>query len=211
MLSFKSRPSNSYDLTCEAKAGKLLFLDGDLCDHVFELRHGIVRGVCLTQEGERQIAAFFFAGDQIGLPVSERYRFSAEAVTDLQYVRHSATRWQEDLMSACREQGRLLPSICAEQDPIFRRGMIVGRNSVLVRICAFLISVVDRLEEQDGVLAFPLTQIDLADYLAITPETTCRGFRHLRELGVISMPRRNHLIVRDRGKLATIASGAQLL
>lgn len=210
MLSLKSKPPDSYDQTCQAEAGKLLFLDGTRCDHVFELRQGIVRGVCLSREGERQIAAFFFAGDQIGLPVSRCYRFTAEAVTDLQYVRHSAARWQEDLISTWREQGRLLPSICAEQDPIFRRGIIVGRSGVLVRICAFLISVIDRLAEEDGVLEFPLTQIDLADYLAITPEATCRGFRQLRERRIISVPRRNRLIVQDRAKLAELASGAQL-
>ena len=190
-----------------AHAGEVLFLEGDPCEHVYELRHGIARGISISADGERQVMAFFFAGDQIGLPVADAYRFTAEAVTDLHYIRHSRLRWHEALIRSCRDEGRLLPSICAEQDPMFRRGIIIGRNGVLIRICAFLISVIDRLPEAEGQLVFPLTQLDIAAYLATTPETICRGFRKLREAGIISMPRRDRMLIRDRGRLEAIACG----
>jgi CRP-like cAMP-binding protein len=190
-----------------ADPGEALFFEGDPCEHVFELRKGIVRGVSNLPDGERQISAFFFAGDQIGLPVAESYRFTAEAVTSVLYVRYSRQRWHEALILSCREDGRLLPSICAEQDPMFRRGIIIGRNSVLVRIGTFLVSMIDRLPEIDKTLHFPLSQVDIAAYLAITPESVCRGFRQLREMGVIAMPRRDRLVVKDRVWLETIASG----
>lgn len=190
-----------------ANPGEMLFLEGDPCEHVYELRDGIVRGVSNLADGERQISAFFFAGDQIGLPVADTYRFTAEAVTSVLYVRHSRLRWHEALIRSCREEGRLLPSICAEQDPIIRRGIIIGRNSVLVRIGAFLVSMIDRLPKDDGSLVFPLSQIDIAAYLATSPESVCRGFRQLREMGVIAMPRRDRLMVRDRAWLEAIASG----
>ncbi|WP_296676864.1 Crp/Fnr family transcriptional regulator [Novosphingobium sp.] len=193
-----------------ADAGEVLFLEGDACEHVYELRDGIARGVSISPDGERQVTAFFFAGDQIGLPVAHTYRFTAEAVTSLHYVRHSRHRWNEALITSCRDEGRLLPSICAEQDPIFRRGIIIGRNGVLVRICAFLVSIVDRLPQIDGQLDFPLTQLDIAAYLATTPETVCRGFRQLREAGVISMPRRDRMLIRAPARLQAIASGAAI-
>ncbi len=208
MLSPQSRPQNLSDIGYRAEPGEVLFLEGDPSNCVFELRRGIVRGVSNSADGERQIAAFFFAGDQIGLPIADEYRFTAEAVTEVSYVRHSSARWHEALLRSCRDEGKLLPSICAEQDPIFRRGIIIGRSSALVRICAFLISVIDRLPEEDDALVFPLPQVDIAAYLAITPETTCRGFRQLREMGIISMPRRERLILRDRCRLEAIASGA---
>ncbi len=207
MLSPQSRHPNALAIGYHADPGEVLFLEGDPSNHVFELRRGIVRGVSNSADGERQISAFFFAGDQIGLPIADTYRFTAEAVAEVAYVRHSATRWHEALLRSCRDEGRLLPSICAEQDPIFRRGIIIGRSGVLVRICAFLISMIDRLPEDDGALVFPLPQVDIAAYLAITPETVCRGFRQLREMGIISMPRRDRLILRDRSRLEAIASG----
>ena len=194
-----------------AHAGEVLFLEGDPCEHVYELRHGIARGVSISANGERQVTAFFFAGDQIGLPVADAYRFTAEAVTGLHYIRHSRLRWHEALIRSCRDEGRLLPSICAEQDPMFRRGIIIGRNGVLVRICAFLISVIDRLPEAEGLLIFPLTQLDIASYLATTPETICRGFRQLRESSVVSMSHRDRMLIRDRRLLEAIASGVGAL
>jgi CRP-like cAMP-binding protein len=163
--------------------------------------------VTILPDGERQISAFFFPGDQIGLPIADAYRFTAEAVTIVRYIRHSRLRWHEALIRSCREEGRLLPSICAEQDPIFRRGIIIGRNCVQVRICAFLVSMIDRLPEVDGALLFPLTQVDIAAYLATAPESVCRGFRQLREMGIIAMPRRDRLVIKDRAGLQAIASG----
>ena len=191
-----------------ARAGEVLFLEGDPCERVFELRRGIARGVSISADGERQVTAFFFPGDQIGLPIAETYRFTAEAVTDLGYVAHSRHRLSEALVRSCREEGRLLPSICAEQDPMFRRGIIIGRSGVMVRICAFLIAVIDRLPlAGDGSLEFPLPQVDIAAYLATAPESVCRGFRHLREDGIIAMPARERMRILDRAALVRIASG----
>ncbi|MDE8653685.1 Crp/Fnr family transcriptional regulator [Novosphingobium album (ex Liu et al. 2023)] len=196
------------DIAMPAGSGEILFLEGDPCDHVYELRRGIARGVNVSSEGDRQVTAFFFAGDQIGLPLSECYRFTAEAVTDVLYVRHSRVRWHEALIRSCREDGRLLPSICAEQDPIFRRGMIIGRNGVVVRVCAFLTSIVDRLPiSADGAALLPLPQTDIAAYLATSPESVCRAFRQLREMHVIAMPRRDQIAITDRARLEAIASG----
>lgn len=196
------------EIAMPARAGEMLFLEGNPCDYVYELRQGIARGVRITRDGERQIMAFFFAGDQLGLPISEGYRFTAEAVTDLLYIRHRRQHWHEALIRSCRDDGRLLPAICAEQDPFFRRGNIVGRHGVLIRVCVFLTSIADRLNSDgDGALHLPLPQIDIAAYLATSPESVCRAFRQLREMRVIAMPRRDHVTIIDCGQLATLASG----
>lgn len=191
-----------------ARAGAMLFLEGEPCDYVYELRRGIARGVSLSLEGERQVTGFFFAGDQIGLPLSESYRFTAEAVTDLLYHRYSRRRWHEALIDSCRANGRLLPSICAEQDPVFRRGLILGRNGVLVRVCTFLASIIDRLpRDGSGQLHLPLPQVDIAAYLATSPESVCRALRQLREWQAVAMPRRDRIVISDRTMIQGIAAG----
>lgn len=195
-------------IAMSARAGAVLFLEGEPCEHVYELQRGIARGVSISREGERQIAAFFFAGDEIGLPLADCHRFTAEAVTDISYVRHSRRHWYEALIRSCREEGRLLPSIGAEEGLILRRGIIVGRNGVLVRVCAFLCAIVDRLHtDGDGMMELPLPQIDIAAYLATSPESVCRAFRQLREERVIAMPRRDRLAIIDRSRLEAIAGG----
>jgi len=209
MQSLANLQSARHEIARTAKAGEMLFLEGDPCDHVYELRSGIARGISISEEGDRQVTGFFFTGDQIGLPVAQAYRFTAEAVTDLQYVRHSLPRWHEALIRSCREEGRLLPSICAEQDPMFRRGMILGRHGVLVRVCAFLVSIIDRLPTSpEGRLLLPLPQVDIAAYLATSPESVCRTLRLLREQRIITMRRRDELEITDRKRLDALAGGS---
>lgn len=208
MQSLAQLQPGRHAIAMPAKAGEMLFLEGDPCDHVYELRAGVARGVSISEEGDRQVTAFFFAGDQIGLPVSDRYRFTVEAVTDLLYLRHSRSRWHEALIRSCRDDGRLLPSICAEQDPIFRRGMILGRHGVVVRVCALLVSIIDRLPlATDGTQLLPLPQVDMASYLATSPESVCRALRQLREDGIVAMPRRDQIAIVDRQGLEAIAGG----
>ena len=185
--------------------GQTLFWEGDACNTVFELRSGIVRGVSISEDGDRQVTAFFFAGDQIGIPVTDSYRYSAEAITDVLYTSREVGCWREALIESCRSDGTMLRSIGAEQDPVFRRGMLIGRSGATARLAAFLVSVIDRLEMRKGVIEFPLPQIDIAAYLAMTPETVCRSLRQLRERGILEMPSHGQLIVCDRERLEMAA------
>jgi CRP-like cAMP-binding protein len=188
-----------------AQPGQTLFWEGDPCTHVIEMHSGIVRGVSISEEGERQITAFFFAGDQIGIPVRETYRYSAEPVTKVSYVRQPQGLWCAAMTDSLQQSGRLLQSIGDEQDPVFRRGMLIGRSGALSRIAAFLTAIVDRLEPCGNAVRFPLPQIDIAAYLALTPETVCRSLKQLRKMDVIDMPSHNRLIVLDRARLELAA------
>ena len=209
MQSLAELASSHREVVMRGKVGKILFLEGEPCDFVYQLRSGIVRGISISEEGDRQVTGFFFTGDEIGLPLLRAYRFTAEAVTDILYVCHSLPRWHETLIRSCREEGRLLPSICAEQNPIFRRGMILGRHGVLLRVCAFLVSIIDRLPtSQDGRLLLPVPQVDIADYLATSPESICRTLRQLREQHIIVMLRRGQIEITDRKRLEELARGS---
>jgi CRP-like cAMP-binding protein len=201
-----STVDRSFDNVQVIAAGRTLFWEGDDCEHVFELRSGIVRGVSISEEGERQVTAFFFPGDEIGLPITRTYRYSAEAVTDVTYVRHSQLRWREALAESCRRDGKLLRAIGTEQDPIFRRGLFISRNGAVARVAAFIASTLRKLARDERGYAFPIPQVDIADYLALTPETVCRALRRLRELGLIDFPGQDHLVVHDRNRLEQVAS-----
>ncbi len=193
------------DVLLRASAGQTLFWEGDTCTHVYELHSGIVRGVSISEDGERQVTAFFFAGDQIGIPVTPTYRYSAELVTPVSYFRHHHSRWCDVMIDNFRRDGRLLQSIWAEQDPVFRRGMLIGRNGALNRVAALLTLIIKRLEPCGEGLKFPLPQIDIASYLAVTPETVCRALKQLRKAEIIDMPSHDRLIIRDFDRLEQAA------
>jgi len=46
---------------------------------------------------------------------------------------------------------------------------------------------------------------DIADYLGLTIETVCRTLSDLKDSGVIEVPNRHQIVVRDLGSLETIA------
>ena len=188
-----------------ARGGQALFGQGEDCDHVYELHSGIVRGVTFSEEGERQIVGFFFAGDQIGLPFTQSYRYSAEAITDVSYVSQTDDNWRIALVESCRSDGKMLRIIGAEQNAFYRRGRLLSRSNVLSRTAAFLVSIIDKLPEQNGLMDFRLPQIDIANYLATSPETVCRSLRKLRELEVIEMPNHDCLMINDSQILDMIA------
>lgn len=198
-------PQRSHERILTAEPGQTLFWEGDPCSHVVELRSGVVRGVSISEEGERQVTAFFFAGDQIGIPLRDQYRYSAEPVTKVSYLRQPQGQWCAAMADSLRQGGRLLHSIGDEQDPVFRRGMLIGRSGAVSRMAAFLTAIVDRLEPCGAALRFPLPQIDIAAYLAITPETVCRSLKQLRELGLIDMPAHDRLVMCDREGLELAA------
>lgn len=204
-MRYQSRLTASGDRILTAEPGQTLFWEGDPCSHVVALHAGIVRGVSILEGGERQVTAFFFAGDQIGIPLRDSYRYSAEPVTAVSYVRLPQGQWCAAMADSLQHGGRLLQSIGDEQDPVFRRGMLIGRAGALNRIAAFLSAIIDRLEPCGPAFHFPLPQIDIAAYLAIAPETVCRSLKQLREIGLIDMPAHDRLVVRDRAGLERAA------
>ncbi len=109
-----------------AKAGETLLLEGEPCDGILELRSGLARAVSFSREGERQIMAFFFPGDMLGVPLSRAHRFSVEAVNDVFYSRRSLKSWQAGLAAGHSSGGHSpLSEICQEQNAFMARSLIL--------------------------------------------------------------------------------------
>lgn len=190
-----------------ARAGETLFIEGEACTSFLEIRHGVARAVDLTLGGERQVTAFFFPGEFLGLPLSRKHRYSAEAASDLLYVRHSSLNWRSGMAQSGEAEDRLFSAVWQEERSFMDRGLFIGRVGALARMAAFLLSSLPKCTASAGTIEFPLWQIDIASYLATCPETVCRNLRQLREMKIIAMPRKDRLIVQDRARLAVLAEG----
>lgn len=191
-----------------ARAGETLFVQGEPCANLFELRRGIVRVIEFTAEGDRQIMGFFFPGDFLGLPLAKHHRFSAEAASDLLYVSHCSLSWLSGLVRSREDEERFLAAVCQEERTFMQRGLIMGRVGALARMAAFLVDVIPHLSGTDDVLDFAISQTDIASYLATSPETVCRSLRQLREMRIIAMPRKDRMILQDRELLMLVAEGS---
>ena len=75
-----------------------LVLEGDPANRIFRVLSGTVAGYKATADGRRQIIAFFFPGDLVGLTVGEHYAYGAEAVDrasvcSVPRARYTRTLW----------------------------------------------------------------------------------------------------------------------
>ena len=70
-------------------AGRTIFSEGELADHVFGLSQGVVRHYKLLPDGRRHILTFALPGDFLGMPFARRHSFSADAIGEVALCRFS--------------------------------------------------------------------------------------------------------------------------
>lgn len=192
-------------ISMPARDGETLIVKGDPCEHTLEIRSGIVRAVTYSREGDRQIMAFFFPGELLGLPLASTHRYSAEAITGVRYVRYSPQRFRASFAIHEFASEFVSRAIWHEEEAFITRGLILGRVGVQARIAAFLRYLASRLPRTCGMLEFTIPQGDVASYLATSPETVCRTLRRMRDERIIAMPRKDRLQILDDHRLDFLA------
>ena len=194
-------------ISMPARDGETLIVKGDTCDQTLYIRSGIARAVTYSHEGDRQVMAFFFPGDVIGLPLTETHRYSVEAVSGLRFVRQSSEQFRMDFPVHDAEPGAMQQAIWREEKAFIARGLILGRGCVRARFAAFLLYLARHCLGADGLLHFAIPQGDIASFLATSPETVCRTLRKLRDEGLVAMRSREWLQIVDTHRLNLIADG----
>ena len=178
------------------QSGRTLFWEGDDASQIFKIETGAIRGVVYAEDGERQIIGFFMAGDEIGMPAHGHYQYNAEAVTDVVYSTVPVASWSNRLRSAKSLDRDVFGALQCELDSCRVRSLLLSRQGALTRICAFLSGLWQRMGSTDS-FTVPMPQIDIAAYLALTPETVCRAMRKLKEIGTIEIDHHDHIRVKN--------------
>jgi CRP/FNR family transcriptional regulator len=91
--------------------------------------------------------------------------------------------------------------------------LLLGRKTATERIASFLLEMSARLAETgchgapEPAAAFelPLDRQQIADVLGLTIETVSRQFTRLRTAGLIELPERRSVVIRDRAGLESLA------
>jgi len=154
-----------------------IFAQDEEADLVHLVVAGVVRTTRLLSDGRRQVGAFYYPGDLVGLETGPVHRFSAEAICDstVLVVRRSALKafaGDGELDRAIWEATRL--ELERTQDHL----LVLGRKSACERVASFLIGLARREGGQRVVL--PMSRQDMADYLGLTIETVSRMLTQLQ-------------------------------
>ncbi len=159
-----------------------IFAQDEDADLVHLVVSGAVRTTRLLSDGRRQVGAFYYPGDLIGLEGGPLNRFSAEAICDatVLVVRRSALKTfagDEALDRAIWEATRR--ELERTQDHL----LVLGRKTACEKVASFLMDLAHR-EHADRV-SMPMSRQDMADYLGLTIETVSRMLTQLQGQSVV--------------------------
>ena len=182
-----------------------IFGEGDEADFVYRVKKGAVRLYRVLADGRRQIGAFHFAGDEFGFEMGLEHTFSAEAVCDCEIVavpREAVYRKAGGDAGFSRQLwSRAIAELASARDHM----LLLGRQTAMERVAAFLVEMADR-SRADATVTLPMSRQDIADYLGLTIETVSRTLTQLTEEGTIEIPTARTIKLRNPSALRKLNS-----
>ncbi|MGD0190896.1 MAG: cyclic nucleotide-binding domain-containing protein [Rhizomicrobium sp.] len=183
-----------------------VYSEGDAATHCYRVVEGAVRLSRILSDGHRQILDILMPGDSFGLEVADYFTATAEAVGEVVLLRcpracierRSETDHRRDLLVM------LSRSLTAAQDHV----AMLGHQGAKERVAAFLIKLAHAQNcGANQPLDLPIGRQDIADYLGLTIETTCRTMTDLKISQIISIPNRSQVVIRNFSRLEAVAEG----
>jgi CRP/FNR family transcriptional regulator len=187
--------------------GALVCREEDAADYVFSLRSGYATVFRLTAEGKRQILAFLFPGDFIGMTSEDTFHFSVTATTPVRCCRFERTALEALIAQFPVMDRKLRFTFERAMDAAWELIFSLGRKNAVQKVAAFLWFVSYRqrkLGRPENPVHLPMRRADIADFMGLTIETVSRAFTQLRGRGIIRTPSAEDVEIVDMARLRAI-------
>ena len=185
MLEFENLGRHAHFAPCET-----VFAEEEITASFYNVLDGVMRLYKLLPDGRRQIVGFALPGDFLGMTVSGRNNFSADAISEVEVCRFSKVSFQRFAEDKPHLLRRINELAIRELAQAREHMVLLGRRSAEEKVATFLVGWRDRLARQNGAsatLPLPMSRQDIADYLGLTIETVSRTFTKLERDGVIEI------------------------
>lgn len=175
-----------------------LFTQHTPADRVFNLASGAALVERMSTSGRRQVLAFLFSGNFVGLTNSDFCEYGVRTLTEV--TAHEFN--QQKLLALAETTPRLKENINNISANVLARALdqvyILGQKKADERLCFLILQLLERMPgSTEERIELPMTQQDIADYLGLTVETVSRSLTKLKNEGIITMPSRHRLKVND--------------
>lgn len=178
---------------------------------LFRIEDGWVSRYTVLASGRRQITAIYLPGD-LCEPHWLLEARSAESVIALTGVRarRIPIRAEAREVTQLAEARSLLAATCSLIQRQSQWIAALGRKSAMERLCAVLADLFERMRQigraPGNSCPMPLTQVDLADIVGLTPIHVNRVLKDLRERHLVEMHDRC-MVMSDPALVQQIGSG----
>jgi CRP/FNR family transcriptional regulator, nitrogen fixation regulation protein len=170
----------------------------------YRLVSGAARRYSILPDGRRQITALFLPGDFIGCYLTGQGEGSViEAINDGTIIVEYAASRIEALAAGDLIVARELFEVAFQAiSKLEEQVLTIARGKAAEKVALFVLHLAEHPSIANApIITLPLTRYDIADYLAVSPETVCRCFTDLKNRGVIRLPTRRQIAIVNRGAL----------
>lgn len=187
-----------------------IFAEGDSADCVYKVLTGAVRLCKMLADGRRQIIDFALPGDYFGFEMDREHASTAEALGQAIVLRCQRSRLERLERERQDVRASLMHTLRRDLWAAQNHLLMLGRQTAKERVASFLLLMAQR-RKPDGCKAIevPMSRQDIADYLGLTIETVCRALSELKKTGVIAVPNRHQIVVRNLNVLKNMALGEE--
>ena len=196
----------------KVRQGQTLLWEGDGAPVVANVLEGVLKLVVSTADGREQIVGVVFPSDFIGRPFGKESPYSATAMTDAEVCIFNRNSFDDFAGNHPDLQQKLLRRTLDELDRARHWMMLLGRKTASEKVASFLLEMSERLSEQGcgegGTRAefeLPFGRQQIADILGLTIETTSRQLTKMRADGLLDLPSRREIVIKDRAAMEDMA------
>jgi CRP-like cAMP-binding protein len=171
------------------------------------IAEGVVMEQRILSDGRRQVVAFRFPGDVVGITDGFDPFLQIVAMTPTTICRADGKALSAFRRAHPLAAERLAALGGAEAARLADHLIVLGRLTAAERVAAFLLDCLARAGQRtaEGVAcALPMNRDDIADYLGINVETVSRQLSRMKKAKLIRLPKPGQVVVPDLASLAAM-------
>ena len=203
-----------------AEAGKLgplvkfgkkqtIYEKGQPAHFCYKVVEGAVRVSRVLMDGHRQILSIHLPNEAFGIEYADTYSATAEAVGDVVLLRCSRSCIARISEGRSDARNQMMSLLSQEALSAQEHLVMLGHQGAKVRVASFFLRLAELAGGKNGsTIDMPVGRQDMADYHGLTIETTCRAITDFKESGIIAVPNRYQVVVRNLPGLQAIADVA---
>ncbi|MEO0410640.1 MAG: helix-turn-helix domain-containing protein [Pseudomonadota bacterium] len=175
-----------------------LYEEGTPCKYAYTLNTGVLMLERLSMDGRRQVLAFVYPGDFIGIEVSGRHLVSAVALKEATLTRFPIN----EIDALARERVSIDHALKQVTNRILAYALdqicVLGRMDARQRLMFLFVHLMHRQGLKEPVnIDIPMTRQDMADFLGLTMETISRTVSRLKNERFITQSNAHCVTIND--------------
>lgn len=181
------------------RRSQTIYQEGEPATTFYRVEAGCVRLLLYSSDGRRQIVGFCFPGDLFGFSLDGR-DCTAEASTDVDLTAFSSAAFVRSIKGQADQLMQVTQRCLGHYRAFAQHVLCIRSLPAAERIAACLEAFADRLVGDGAPSPLPLSQIELSDFLGLSPETTSREVRKLCAAGRLDRVGRKLLLLPRRAE-----------